>query len=276
VVTDIVTPVGPYRLSLMARGGRWSAPLAGGGDAEARQLPDGRVVVRAPGEDGLRLARFMLALDDDTAAFHARFRRDPLLGPSARALVGYRPLRLPTVAHALLRAVVGQLIESRRARAIERSILRALGARVATREALRRLSPLDFRRHGVAQQRASTLARVVAGVDLERLRDVPADAAAARLERERGIGPWSVGVVSLEGLGLYDRGLVGDLGLVKLAASLWGRWPEPSETAALLEPYDGWQGLAGELLLLGWARGLVPGADRDVARHTRLRTRRAA
>ena len=28
--------------------------------------------------------------------------------------------------------------------------------------------------------------------------------------------------------------------------------------------------------MLGWSRGLVPGADADAARHTRLRTRRAA
>ncbi len=275
MLTDVVTPRGPYRLALMVRSGRWTAPLVGG-EAQAWQRPDGRVVVRAPDEEGLALARFMLALDDDTVEFHARFARDPLLGPSARAMVGYRPLRLATVAHAAMRAVVGQLIESRRAHAIERSILRALGSPVATREALARLSPLDLRRHGLAQHRASTLARVVAGVDLERLRGMPGEAPFTRLSRERGIGPWSLGVVALEGLGRFDRGLVGDLGLVKLAASLWGRWPETSETAALLEPYGEWQGLAGEMLMLGWSRGLVPGADADVARRTRLRTRRAA
>jgi DNA-3-methyladenine glycosylase II len=275
MVTDVVAPRGPYRLSLMARTGPWSAVLPAG-PAQAWQRPDGRVVVTAPDEGSLRLARFMLALDDDTSEFHARYARDPLLGPSARAFVGYRPLRLATVTHAVVRAIAGQLIESRRARAIERSILRALGGPVATRNALVRLSPLDLRRHGLAQHRASTLARVAAGIDLERLRDVPHQQAVARLGRERGIGPWSIGVVALEGLGRFEHGLVGDLALVKLAASLWGRWPETWETEALLEPYSGWAGLAGEMLLLGWARGLVPGADADVARRTRLRTKRAA
>jgi DNA-3-methyladenine glycosylase II len=275
MVEDVVTPRGPYRLSLMVRSGRWTAPLVDG-EAHAWQCTDGRVVVRAPDEDGLHTARFMLGLDDDTSEFHARFARDPLIGPSARALVGYRPLRLATVTHATMRAIVGQLIESRRARAIERSILRTLGTQVATREALARLSPLDLRRHGLAQHRATTLARLVAGIDLERLRRVTGHAAAARLQRERGVGPWSVGVIALEGLGRYDHGLVGDLGLVKLAASLWRRWPETHETAALLDPYGEWQGLAGEILMLGWTRGLVPGADADVARHTRLRTNRAA
>ena len=275
MVGDVVTPRGPYRLSLMVRSGRWTAPLPTGA-AHAWQQQDGRVAIHAPDEAGLRLARFMLAVDDDTAEFHARFARDPLLGPSARAFVGYRPLRHATVAHATLRAVVGQLIESRRARAIERSILRHLDAAVATRQALVGLSPLDLRRHGLAQHRATALARVVRGIDLERLRDLPGDAAVARLARERGIGPWSIGVVALEGLGRYDHGLVGDLALVKLAASLWDRWPETWETAALLEPYAPWEGLAGVMLLLGWARGLVPGADPDVARLTRARARRAA
>ena len=48
------------------------------------------------------------------------------------------------------------------------------------------------------------------------------------------------------------------------------------ETAELLAPYEEWQGLAGEILLLGWARGLVPGASADQARIARRRARRAA
>lgn len=276
VVEDVVTPSGPYRLRLMAPGGRWTAPLPGGDTAFAWQRPDGRVVIRCGAEQALVRARFMLALHDDTTEFHARFGRDRLLGASARALVGYRPLRLATVVHATLRAIVGQLIESSRARAIERSILRGCGERVASREALARLSPADLRRHGLATARASTLARLVRTLDLERLRDKPTDAVLARLRRERGIGPWSVGVIALEGLGRYDHGIVGDLGLVKLASSLWGRWVEGAETAALLAPYEEWQGLAGDVLLRGWSLGLVPGASPDTARLVRVRARRAA
>ena len=116
--------------------------------------------------------------------------------------------------------------------------------------------------------RASALVRVCRGVDLERLRELPTDAPLRRLGRERGIGPWSCGLIALEGLGRYDHGLVGDLALVKLLSSLRGRWVEPWETAELLAPYAEWQGLAGRLLLVGWASGLVPGADRDVARRS--------
>ncbi len=276
VAEDVVTPSGPYRLRLMCRGDRWTAPLPGGDTAVAWQRPDGRVTIRAGSDEGVARARFMLALDDDTSGFHRRFARDPLVGASARALVGYRPLRLATIAHAALRAVAGQLVESSVARSTERSVLRACGERVASQRALARLSPAELRRCGLATHRASTLVRLVRGGDLERLRDHPTSTVRARLERERGVGPWSVGVIALEGLGRYDHGVVGDLGLVKLLAALRGRWVDAAETAELLAPYGEWQGLAGELLLLGWARGLVPGANPDVARHTRLRTRRAA
>jgi 3-methyladenine DNA glycosylase/8-oxoguanine DNA glycosylase len=276
VVEDLVTPVGPYRLRLMTRGGSWRGALPGRRAATAWQRPDGRVVVRAPDEPSLATARFMLALDDDTSEFHDRFARDPLVGPAARVLVGYRPLRLATVTHAVARALCGQLIEARRARAIERALLRTCGDDVLTQEALRRLPPVALRRLGLAQQRATVLARLAATIDLERLRDLDGHAALARLGRERGIGPWSVGVIALEGLGRFDRGLVGDLSLVKLYAALTGRWVETYETAELLAPYEEWQGLAGEILLLGWARGLVPGASADEARIARRRARRAA
>ena len=276
MIEDVVTPTGPYRLGLMCRTGTWDGPLADGSTATAWQRPDGRVVVRAATEAGIAHARFMLALADDTSGFHIRFERDPLLGPTVRRLVGYRPLRLATVTHAALRAMCGQLIEARRAVIIERAILRRLGSAVATRERLAALGPADLRADGLAISRATTLVRLVRSLDLERLRSHETAIVLQRLGRERGIGPWSVGVIALEGLGRYDHGLVGDLGLVKLVSSLEGRWVEAAETAALLSRYGEWQGLAGQMLMLGWSRGLIPGADPDLGRRARLRTNRAA
>jgi 3-methyladenine DNA glycosylase/8-oxoguanine DNA glycosylase len=276
VVEAVVRPTGPYRLRLSARRELWRGALPDGVAAEAWQRRDGAVALRAPDDAGIERARFMLALDDDTTEFHRRFARDPLLGPSARAFVGWRPVRLATVAHAVVRAVCGQLIESRRARTIERAVTRACGTEVVTQAALRRLSPARLCACDLSTARAATLTRLSRTLDLERLRDQATPAVAARLLRERGIGPWSVGVIAIEGLGRYDAGIVGDLGLIKLVSALRGRRAEAWETAELLSPYGEWQGLAGELFLLGWSRGLVPGADADVARRTRLRARRAA
>ena len=102
-------------------------------------------------------------------------------------------------------------------------------------------------------------------LDLERLHSSTTAAVAARLERERCLGPWSVGVVCLQGLGRYEYGLVGDLGLVKLLTAMRGGGArvETGETAALLRPYGDWAGLASIYLLAGYGRGLVP-LDADV------------
>ncbi|CAN5823380.1 DNA-3-methyladenine glycosylase [soil metagenome] len=270
MVEAVLRAKGLYSLRLTARTERWRAQLSDSRWVEARQLHDGRLVLRASCECSVDEARFLLALDHDTSEFHRRFARDPLLGPSVRALRGLRTTRTSTVAHAALRAISGQLIQSRRARAIERTVIRACGESPPTREALAGLSPAALNGCGLAESRAATLARLVRRVDLESLKTSLATTALARLQRERGIGPWSVGVIALQGLGRYDAGLVADLSLVKLFASLRGRWPDQTnETAELLTPYEEWQGLASVFLLAGLARGLVPGASADRARLVR-------
>ena len=271
MVEALLTPRGPYSLRLTARTETWSASLPGGEWATARQLPDGRVLVRASREEAVDRARFLLALDDDTSEFHRRFTRDPLLGPAVRRLRGLRPLRRATVTHAAVRAVCGQLVQARRALEMERRVTRLCGSDPPTREAVAALSPAQLCRTGLSPSRAATLSRIARTIDLERLPEERATAL-ARLERERGFGPWSVGVVALHGLGRYDAGLVGDLALVKLQAALEGRWPEARETARLVEPYAEWQGLASVFLLAAFSRGLVAGASADHARLVRART----
>jgi DNA-3-methyladenine glycosylase II len=276
VVEATFMPRGPYELRRMRREGTWRAPLPGGEEAVAWQRGDRRVVVRATSEAGVERARFMLALDGDHSAFVLRFKRDRLLGPSLRAFHGLRPLRRATVAHALLKAACGQLVAGQEARRIEGRILRLAGTRAPTAAELARLSPAQLRARGLAMHRASALLRLLRASDFERLHEVPTPVVVQRLCRERGFGPWSCGVVCLEGLGRYDHGKVGDLGLVKLLSSLRGRWVEAAETTELLAPYGEWQGLAGVYLLAGFASGLVPGADRDGWRLPRQRAKRAA
>jgi 3-methyladenine DNA glycosylase/8-oxoguanine DNA glycosylase len=215
--------------------------------------------------------RFTLGIDDDHSEFLSRFSRDPFLGATVRRLRGLRPLRCATVTQALLRALCGQLITARRAREIERRIVRAAspamdGLHAApTPAVLGRFSPAELRALGLGGPRASALVRLCRSLDLERLREVPTDAAAARLVRESRIGPWSVGVVCLEGLGRYERGLVGDLGLVKLLAALRGRRVEGWETAELLEPYGEWAGLASVYMLAGFKQGTLAVPERLAA-----------
>jgi len=269
-----VRATGVYSLSLTAGSGTWQTRLPEGRWGAARQLHDGRVVIRASCDEAIVQARFLLALDDDTTEFHRRFAHDPLIGQTVRRLRGMRTRRKATVTHAVLRAISGQLIQAKRALAIERTVIRACGEDPLTRSRLARLSPARLTSCGLTASRAATLSRLARTIDLEGLRG--RDDALVRLGRERGVGPWTVGVVALQGLGRYDAGLVDDLALVKLLASVRGRWPEPGETAKLLAPYGEWQGLASVFLLQGFKRGLVPGASMDRARQVRSTARSAA
>ncbi len=228
--------------------------------ARVCQHADGALAVRVEGERSgaaLERLRFVLAVDDDHAPFLARFRDDPLLGPAIRRIAGLRPLRAATVTHALLKAVCGQLVQARAARLLEARLLRFAapehgGLRLPpTRATFGRSSPAELGREGLVARKANALVRLSREVDLERLRALPTEAAAARIERERGLGPWSAGVVCLYGLGRFEQGLVGDLGLVKLCAALRGRWATPDDTRELLEPYGEWAGLASVYLLAG-------------------------
>jgi DNA-3-methyladenine glycosylase II len=275
MVEIAVRPRGPYSLALSMR-------LAGdatrrvreglvtarccGAIARAWQSGDGTVTIRSESAAAAEKLRWTLGLDDDHSEFLRRFADDPLLGRATKHLRGYRPPRTATVAQALLRAVCGQLIDSKTARRLERRVIRALEppsedghCEPPSTATFAAVAPFELRRLGLHERRGATLVRLCRSLELERLHDLPTDAVVRRIERERGLGPWSAGVVCLEGLGRYEHGLVGDLGLVKLVRALRGRTVvETWETAELLEPYGEWAGLASVYLLTGFGRGLIP------------------
>ena len=266
-----VVPRPPYSLALSARlrsdatryfrDGVLTVALEAEGRpalARVRQRPDGTLAIAIEGERpaaALEQLRFVLAADDDHTPFLQRFADDPLLGEAVGRLRGLRPLRTATVTHALLKAVCGQLIQAKAARLLEARLLRRAGRPhkdfrlPPTRVTFGGLSPAELARHGLVARKANALVRLSRELDVERLHGVDTASAAARIERERGLGPWSAGMICLYGLGRFERGLVGDLGLLKLCGALLGRRAEPEDTRDLLEPYDEWAGLASVYLL---------------------------
>jgi 3-methyladenine DNA glycosylase/8-oxoguanine DNA glycosylase len=292
-VERTMKPRGPYSLALSGLhasdptrrvgGGALTCLLAGGEQARAWQLRDGAVVLRAETEDGIDQLRFILGLDDDHTPFLERFADDELLAGPITHLRGLRPMRTATVTHALLRAIAGQLITMREARSIEWRLLHATTEQVGKLAApplphhFARFAPAELYRFRLPARKATALVRICRTFDPERLRRLPADAAAKRLEQERGIGPYSVGVVWTEGLGRYDRGIVGDLGLLKICSAIEGRWLEPEDTARILSRYEEWAGLACVYLMAGASRGLVPlKLSRPEVRRERSKARHAA
>jgi 3-methyladenine DNA glycosylase/8-oxoguanine DNA glycosylase len=278
-VERVVRPAGPFSLALSTkhasdatrhlRDGTLTTAVRVGERVEiasARQIVDGRVVLRAESEEGLERLRFVVPVDADHTEFLRRFARDPLIGEATVRFQGMRQLRMPTVAQTLLRAFCGQLIDSRRARQLEVRIVRATTRRIdgadlhepPTCASFASLAPARLRQLGLHARRAAALVRICRSVDLERLHALPTAKAADFIEHERGLGPWSAGVICLEGLGRYERGLVGDLTLIKLMSRLRGRWVEGHETAELLAPYGEWAGLASLYLAMGFKHGLIP------------------
>jgi 3-methyladenine DNA glycosylase/8-oxoguanine DNA glycosylase len=276
-------PQGPYSLRLSGRHASDATRVVADGTYRATvrvddrlervhavQRPDGTITVAAASDAGVDHVRFALGLDDDHSEFLHRFAGDPLLGETLRRLRGLRPMRTGTVAQALLRAVAGQLIQASRARQIEARVIRStsraqdrLYAAPSTAE-LGGRSPADLTRLGLGARRASTLVRLCRTLDLESLKHQPTEQVARRLEREPGIGPWSIGVVCLQGLGRYERGLARDLGLVKLVSRLRGRRAEPEDTDELLAPYGEWAGLASVYLLASFHAGYIRFPDRGL------------
>ena len=273
-IESATRPLGPYSLRLSARlatdatrtfrGGRLDAVLANGQLASAWQRPDGIVVLRAESEAGLDRMQFILGLEDDHSEFLELFADDPLIGRATRVLKGLRPPRLATVAHSLLRALAGQLVTWQHAKEIERDVIRRTSPRHAcglyvppTGESLGRVGTAELRRLGLHARRAAALVRLCRSVDLERLHTLPTSSVVKRLNREPGLGPWSAGVVCLQGLGRTEHGLVGDLGLIKLCSPRGGGRVDTAETAALLAPYGEWAGLASVYMLAALGRGLI-------------------
>lgn len=296
MVEMALRPHGPYSLRMTCRRAydatrsfrnrTLTAIVDVGGQPErvsASQRVDGTLALRAETEDGLDRLRFMLACDDDHTPFLSRFADDPLLAGPIRHLRGLRHLRTATVAQALLRAIAGQLIEAKRARRIEERLTRATTEAHGDLHApplahhFGGFAPAELQRFGLSGRKATSLVRICRTVDLERLHEQPTATILTRLDRERGIGPWSVAIVCTEGLGRRELGLVGDLGLIKLCSAIQGRWVEADETAELLAPYGEWQAYACLYLMAGASRGLVPlAASRPEVRAARIRARYAA
>lgn len=280
----VLRPAGPYRLDLSAGGSAGGTrtmhngvlrvalrPMDGEALASVRQLPGGELEARiaydgAP-EEALDALRFALAVDVDHTEFLEMARRDRLLGPLLTRLRGYRPMRLGTPAQSGARALAGQLVPGREGARIHARLVRECAPERAglrlppTATELASISAPAARRCGLATRRAAALGRLASWLDAEKLAHVEPEVAVRRIARERQLGPWSAGVIMLYGLGRYEHGLVGDLGLVRLRSGQLGRRASAEETAALVEPYGRWAGLASAYLLrhpLAKRKGPIP------------------
>jgi 3-methyladenine DNA glycosylase/8-oxoguanine DNA glycosylase len=232
------------------------------------------------GQEQLELAiermRFAIAVDDDYSEFHARFRDDPLLRPLIRRFPDLRPRRRPWPWEALAWAVTKQLIESSRAAAIQRRIVRRWGPRIGEGRAalgdvpaasvIAGRAPAELESLDLSGGRSVAMRRVAQEVAVQgcSLDDPAAD---VRLQRVAGIGPWTLQCLGLFGRGELDSLPAGDLGYVKLVGHLAGngRRATVEEVEEFYAPYAPFRGLAGEFTLRGLHKQVAQGPPLRVA-----------
>jgi 3-methyladenine DNA glycosylase/8-oxoguanine DNA glycosylase len=265
-----VVPVGAYRLPRAGRDGvlvRREGTLvraveADGATALVRAWAAGGYVrfraeapTRASASAAIDRMRFALGTDHDLRAFHRRFRRDPLVGEVIRRCPWLRPRRRPEPFEALAWAVCEQLIDSTRAAAIERSIVRRLGARSAcgayrqppTAARLAAASPAELGACGLAPHRSIALIRAAREVASGRANLFEHEPSWRRLLAIPDIGNWTIEMLAFEGQGRDDKLPALDLAYVMLVGRLahGGRRATEEEVRAFFAPYGEYAALAG-------------------------------
>jgi 3-methyladenine DNA glycosylase/8-oxoguanine DNA glycosylase len=263
-------PVGPYRLPgpgrdgvMVARGGALTRALWIGEEIAIVRAwaVSGAVRIRADAETpeaasgAVERMRFALGTDHDLGEFQRRFRWDPLIGPVIRRKPWLRPRRRPEPFEALAWAVCEQLIESGRAAAIQRRIVRRHGRRSAcgTLRAppsaawLAGRSPAELDACGLAPKRSIALIRVAREVASGRADLSQHEPAWRRLRQVPNIGNWTLEMLAVAGQGRDDQLPALDVAYLKfvgVAAGL-GRRATEDEVREFFSPYGEYAALAG-------------------------------
>jgi DNA-3-methyladenine glycosylase II len=218
-----------------------------------------RIRAEADSRDAAGIAlermRFALGTDHDLSEFHRRFRWDPLIGPVIRRSPWLRPWRRPEPFEALAWAVCEQLIESGRAAAIQRRIVRRHGRRSTcgtlrappTAASLAGRSPAELDACGLAPKRSIALIRAAREVAFGRADLREHEPAWRRLRAIPNIGSWTLEMLAVTGQGRDDQLPALDVAYLKfvgLAAGL-GRRATEEEVREFFAPYDEYAALAG-------------------------------
>lgn len=122
---------------------------------------------------------------------------------------------------------------------------------------LARLPAFAFHPLGIEGHRASLVRRIAQwSATLERAVHLPPAEARAHLEKLRGIGPWTSGVVASSALGDADAVPIGDYHLPNVVAFALAAEPRATDARMmeLLAPYEGQRGRVVRLLKQGGPR----------------------
>lgn len=279
LTADALRRLASNEVDVVTSDGAYLRAFAGDGDTavlRVTQHEPGTLRVHAAGmsaERAVALCARMLGTQVDLRRWERCAATVPWVGRLARALVGLKPPRYPTLWEACAHAIVFQQISIVAAAAIMRRMVSALSAPVAlgditlrafpTPAALLRAHERDLRAAGLSANKAAHLRAVADALERGELTEeeidrLPTAQAAERLTHLRGIGPWSAAVVLLRGFGRLDTFPLRDSGVARTAALLSG---DPGvDLDAVLEALGPTRGMLYYHLLLGRLRNLTPAA----------------
>jgi len=243
------------------------------------RLPRGRGVVALrpqPDHVGCRLAlsdlrdlptaiarcRRMLDLDADPAAVDGTLRDDPVLAPLVAAQPGRRVPRTVDAVEFALRAVLGQQVSTAAARTHAARLVTAHGEPIADPggglthlfpepAALADLDPATLAFPRARRDSITTLIAALAGGAVDLGPGADRERARSQLAALPGLGPWTVEIIAMRGLGDPDAFVPTDLG-VRLAARSCGL---PATPAALTRHAAAWRPWRAYAVQYLWATG---------------------
>jgi DNA-3-methyladenine glycosylase II len=168
--------------------------------------------------------------------------------------------------HILTQTVISQQISTKAAMSIGRKFEEILGGNRRTAAAVLARSDEELRSAGLSSSKLSSIrgiaSRVADGsLNLRKLAKMPDADVATALRAIKGLGPWSVDMVLIFGLGRLDVLPIGDLGFRYGVKEWFGLKdaPSPIELEELAEPWRPYRTIATWYF---WrSKGAVPQSD---------------
>jgi 3-methyladenine DNA glycosylase/8-oxoguanine DNA glycosylase len=239
------TPDGPGTLHVVKRGDHLEAEAFGDGGE--------RLIPRVPELFGL-----------ERSGIEALEPQDSVVREIKKRMRGLRIGRSGRVYSRAVSAGLAQLVTGRNAKPAMKRVARQMGERApGPRDDLFLLPPhrqlartpyYAFHPLNIERHRADLIKRIADRAPaLQRAAKMPPVEGRAHLEKLRGIGPWTSGVIMACPLGDPDAVPIGDWHLPNLVAFNLAGEPRADDARMmqLLEPYEGMRGLVARMLKSG-------------------------
>jgi DNA-3-methyladenine glycosylase II len=197
----------------------------------------------------------LLGIEFDLPAFYAWAAEDPVLGPLAMRLAGFRPPLAPDPFETLVTSITAQQVSLHAAFAIRSRLIERFGRRAGqayafpTAQGLRRADQDELVLLGFSRRKAEyVLGLADDPPPFDELAGLPDEEVKAALVTRRGLGEWTADWFLARHLARPRAWPAGDLALVKAVKAFY---PEADDIRAFGERLEPFQNLSAHYLLTG-------------------------